>query len=138
MSARIVVVDTNVLSYLFRRDTRARFYDAVLTRFDMRLISFQSSAELKVWTLKYGWGRRRIAEFSEFLEPFTVIYPSEETCQYWAIVRHGRTALGRPIAAEDAWIAATALDLACPLVTHNPADFEGIAGLEVISAPTAR
>jgi predicted nucleic acid-binding protein len=39
----------------------------------------------------------------------------------------------QPISGEDAWIAATALTHGCPLVTHNAADFQGIAGLIVIS-----
>jgi hypothetical protein len=33
----------------------------------------------------------------------------------------------------DAWIAATALEFRLELVTHNPADFQGIPGLIVIT-----
>jgi predicted nucleic acid-binding protein len=33
----------------------------------------------------------------------------------------------------DAWIAATALALNCPLVTHDAADFAGVPGLKIIS-----
>lgn len=40
---------------------------------------------------------------------------------------------GRPVAAADAWVAATALYRGVPLVTHNRADFTGVAGLPVIS-----
>lgn len=138
MIESVAILDTNVVSYLFRHDTRAAFYAAILAQYHTRMISFQTSAELAVWTMKFGWGRRRLDEFSSFMEPFGVIYPSEETCRYWATIRLDRSAVGRPISPEDAWIAATALDLACPLVTHNPADFEGIAGLDVISAPTAQ
>jgi len=43
-----------------------------------------------------------------------------------------------PTTQLGAWIAATAFDLARPLVTHNPEDFGGIAGLEVDSAPSTR
>ncbi len=38
-----------------------------------------------------------------------------------------------PIQTGDAWMAATALVLAVPLVTHNPSDYEGVDGLTVIS-----
>jgi predicted nucleic acid-binding protein len=40
---------------------------------------------------------------------------------------------GRPIVAADAWIAATALYLGAPLITHNKTDFVGVDGLAVIS-----
>jgi predicted nucleic acid-binding protein len=33
----------------------------------------------------------------------------------------------------DAWIAATALAFAVPLVTHNPDDFKNVPGLTVIT-----
>jgi tRNA(fMet)-specific endonuclease VapC len=40
---------------------------------------------------------------------------------------------GRPISAADAWVAATALHLDVPLVTHNKSDFLGVDLLTVIS-----
>jgi len=42
-------------------------------------------------------------------------------------------AVGRPISPQDAWIVATALQHHLPLVTHNPADFEVIEELELIT-----
>ena len=39
----------------------------------------------------------------------------------------------QPISAEDARIAATAIEYACPRVTHNSKDFRGIAGLTIIT-----
>lgn len=138
MIESVALLDTNVVSYLFRKDSRAEVYTSLLFDFENQFISFQTRAELEVWARKSGWGRRRLTEFSLLLDTYPTIYPDLGTSVRWATIRLDRAALGRPIAAEDAWIAATALDLACPLVTHNPADFEGIAGLEVISAPTAR
>lgn len=41
--------------------------------------------------------------------------------------------IGRPIDTADVWIAATALLLDAPLVTHNGAHFSGVPGLTVIS-----
>jgi predicted nucleic acid-binding protein len=40
---------------------------------------------------------------------------------------------GLPIGVGDAWIAASALALSCPLVTPNAADFLGVPGLTVIN-----
>ena len=53
-----VIVDTNVISYLFKRDTRAKLYDAHL-REVTKLISFMSLAELYNRTLQNNWGSRR-------------------------------------------------------------------------------
>jgi tRNA(fMet)-specific endonuclease VapC len=41
---------------------------------------------------------------------------------------------GRPIGFADAWIAATALNLNIPLVSHNAKDYEAIDALMVITA----
>jgi predicted nucleic acid-binding protein len=37
------------------------------------------------------------------------------------------------VLAGDAWVAATALAYGLPLVTNNPSDYTGVAGLTVIS-----
>jgi len=42
-------------------------------------------------------------------------------------------AAGRRIECADAWIAATALLYAVPLVTHNRSDYLGVPGLTLIS-----
>jgi tRNA(fMet)-specific endonuclease VapC len=52
------VVDTDVVSYLFRGDTRAELYRPHLTD-RLLIISFMTLAELRRWALKYNWGRRR-------------------------------------------------------------------------------
>jgi len=44
---------------------------------------------------------------------------------------------GRPIAAADAWIAATALHLGVPLISHNKNHFVGVNHLTVISESSA-
>ena len=41
----------------------------------------------------------------------------------------------RKVRSGDAWIAATALRLGCPLATHNGADFRGIPELQLIWLP---
>jgi predicted nucleic acid-binding protein len=46
----------------------------------------------------------------------------------------GRSA-GRPIERQDAWIAATALYLDLPLVTHNARHFASVPGLQLITEP---
>jgi predicted nucleic acid-binding protein len=43
--------------------------------------------------------------------------------------------IGRPIERQDAWIAATAVALVLPLVTHNAAHFAHVPLVQVITEP---
>ena len=86
-----LLVDTNIVSYLFKRDSRAA------------------------------------------LHRYTILPVDLEVCRAWAAVRLSRSARGQPISPQDAWIAATALRYRLPLVTHNPDDYQHIAGLTIIT-----
>ena len=81
-----------------------------------------------------GWGARRMAELRDHLASYEVIWPNRRTAERCAILRGERRALGRALDTADAWIAATALTLDCPLASHDR-DFSDIPGLEVIRAP---
>jgi predicted nucleic acid-binding protein len=65
------------------------------------------------------------------LRSYVMIPSSPELCRRWADVRFQRHR--QPIGVADAWIASTALLYGCELVTHNPSDFQGIAGLTMIT-----
>ncbi|MEF2277105.1 PIN domain-containing protein [Deinococcus sp. YIM 134068] len=99
------------------------------------LISFQTLAELSEWALKNCWGARRTQQLLDFLSPFGVIHSNASLSARWAAVRVAAMKAGRPIDSADAWIAATALAVGCPLVTHNAADFAGVPGLSIVTAP---
>jgi len=130
--AQPIVVDTDVVSYIFKRDTRAVLYLPHLTN-RAPVVSFMTVAELEFWAEVRNWGRRTRQRLVRFLVGFSTHYPDPRMCGLWAIVRAQARRAGQTISAQDAWIAATALILDCPLITHNPRDFRGIAGLTVIS-----
>jgi predicted nucleic acid-binding protein len=127
-----LVVDTDVVSYLYKRDTRAELYRAHLNDPPF-IISFMSLAELRRWTLERNWGERRKRELEEYLSRYFVIHSEDQMCDRWAEAVYTARLSGHPIAASDAWIAATALFLDVPLVTHNDRHYSGVAGLQVIS-----
>ena len=127
-----LVLDTDVVSYLYKHDTRAELYRPHLNDPPF-IISFMSLAELRRWTLERNWGERRKRELEEYLTRYLVIHSEDQMCVRWAEAMNTARLNGRPIAASDAWIAATALFLDVPLVTHNGRHYSGVSGLQVIS-----
>ncbi len=128
----IVVVDTNVVSYIFKRDSRETLYTSHLQG-RVAIIAAQTFAELEAWPLKNGWGRHRHEALRAYLETYAFAEVDKAICLQWARVEANARQIGRPITEADAWIAATALAYAVPLVTHNPSDFYNVPGLTVIT-----
>ena len=81
-----------------------------------------------------NWGSRRRDLMHRFLGRFTLLMPDAGTARAWARIKSGCEKRGRPITFADAWIAAAALQLNVPLVTHNVSDFEAVQGLEILTA----
>jgi tRNA(fMet)-specific endonuclease VapC len=102
------VVDTDVVSMLFKGDTSALAYRPHLQG---RLlgISFMTLAELERWPLERDWGPRRKLELTQYLTHYTVLPVNRELCAKWAEVSFRAKKDGRPIQTADAWVAASAL-----------------------------
>ena len=128
----VVLIDTDVISFLFKQDTRAELYRPHLHQ-TLSLISFMTVAELKQWSLLRSWGERRKQALDQHLTLYTLIPFDRDLCQTWAEIRYDAHSVGRKIETADAWIAATARLYQVPLITHNRADFDWVSGLSVIS-----
>src|SRR5215213_698162 len=105
MSSGRAVVDTDVVSYLFKGDTRGAPYQSTLAN-RATSISFMSLAELDFWGLRSRWGQVRKALLEAFLTRFSVVPPTRDLCRRWAEVTFACRRAGRPIDSTDAWIAA--------------------------------
>jgi predicted nucleic acid-binding protein len=128
-----VVVDTNIISFLYKRDTRANLYKSHLSGMT-KFISFMTLAELHNWTLLNNWGSRKKAELEKYISNnYGVIYSDEELCKIWAKIQSDAHKNGRPIDVADSWIASVALLFDVPLITHNRRDFINVAELTIIS-----
>jgi tRNA(fMet)-specific endonuclease VapC len=127
-----VVVDTDVVSYLFKNDTRASAFRPLLTG-RLLLVSFMTIAELDRWVLIYGWGERRRRSMEAHLRQYIVYHSDRDMCRRWAEVMNEAKSKGRPLSVGDAWVAATALLTGNPLVTHNRKHYEKIEGLKLLS-----
>jgi predicted nucleic acid-binding protein len=129
----IVVVDTNVVSFCFKGDTRANLYQPHIQG-RLQIIAAQTRAELELWTLIRNWGQRRRAALHAYLKDFVLAEADEIICLRWAEVQHSTQIRGPSMSVSDSWIAATAIAFAAPLITHNPAHFINVSGLSVITA----
>lgn len=127
------LVDTDVVSYLFKNDTRSLAFERLLDGRALA-VSFMTVAELRLWTRRRDWGTARQNALETYLRRFAVFAWEDALASVWAEVVDGALRRGRPIQVGDAWIAATALLHGLPLVTHNPGDYAGVAGLRLLTA----
>ena len=128
-----IVVDTDVFSYLLKRDPRAKLFLSHLDGRDL-ILSFMTVAELDSWVIQRRWGEVRIAQLESAIRN-CIVYPSSRVlCRKWAQVSSDCRAKGKTIHCADAWIAATALTADAPLATNNAGDYSGVDGLTIISA----
>ena len=130
-----VVLDTNIVSFILKKNSRAKIYSPHFLGRRV-VIAIMTVAELFQWSTTRKWGRRRINEMEAELARYTILPEDIDTCRIWATIRATRTSHGEPIAAQDAWIAATAVQHNLPLITHNPRDYRSIDGLVVITELT--
>jgi len=127
-----IVIDTDVVSYLFKGDTQGSLYRPHVAG-KLLLISFMTLAELRQRSLLKNWGERRRRELETFLEDYAVIHSDDKLCTKWAEVTRSAIRNGQPIDTADAWMAVTALLHGIPLITHNRNHYVGVDGLSVIS-----
>lgn len=127
------LLDTNIISYIFKKDSRAASYEPHL-KGRILCLSFMTVAELFQWAVIRNWGEKRIGEMEKALQGYLIFPYDINTCRLWGRIRADCRNSGHPISPQDAWIAATARQYALPLVTHNPEDFKNVKDLEIITA----
>ena len=129
----LIVVDTNVVSYILNNDPVAEFYKGHLH--DKRaVISFQTLGELWYGAYSDGWGEKRRKELASHIKGYDVIWSSPNLVEIWAQLHSQQKSVGHMLSDADAWVASTAIMLDCPLASHDR-DFVDIPDLELIQAP---
>lgn len=78
----IVLLDTNVVSYLFKGDTRAAAY-APLLQGQRLAISFMTVAELFEWAATRTWGPTRLTRLEQTLATYVIIPVDVALCRHW-------------------------------------------------------
>jgi len=127
-----VVVDTDVISFVFNDHTLAQDYQSILAGRSLA-VSLISLAEIEYGMERKNWGASRRDLMGRFLARFTPLLPDSETARLWARIKNSCERKGRPITFADAWIAAAAMQLNIPLVTHNARDYEAIDELTILT-----
>lgn len=128
----ILLLDTDVVSFILKGDSRASKYSSIIQGNRLAL-SFMTVAELFQWAAVRNWGNQRTARLEKSLTNYLIIPVDIEVCRIWGNLRAERQAIGRVISPQDAWIAATAIRHNLPLVTNNAKDFQNIAKLQAIT-----
>jgi predicted nucleic acid-binding protein len=129
------VVDTDVVSFLFKAHPLASAYQALLGGRPLA-VSLITLAEIEYGMEVKNWGPSRRDLMHRFLARFTLLVPDDETARLWARIKSACERQGRPITFADAWIAAAAVQLNVPLATHNAKDFAAVESLTILTTPT--
>ena len=132
MNGAEVILDTNVVSYLMRGGSLAEAYAPHLQN-RLLAITFVTVGELYFGAEKGKWGERKRRELETALHNFVVVPYDHEIARCYGRLVAERQRSGKPIASNDAWIAACAVRHGVFLITHNAKDFQDIAGLQTIT-----
>jgi predicted nucleic acid-binding protein len=121
-----VILDTNALSAfvdgdagvgeVLRRQPRAAIPVIVLGEFRYGIAGSRHRAAYEAWLASH-------------LPQFEILAVTEETTLAYAALRVTLKRLGRPIPANDAWIAALALQHRLPILTRDE-HFDGVPDLD--------
>jgi tRNA(fMet)-specific endonuclease VapC len=126
-----VVVDTDIASYIFNWHSSAPGYVQALRGSEL-VLSFMSVAELRMGAIAAGWGSRRRALLEQFMQGFHIVHSDDAICGAWAKIRAEARSAGTHVSPQDAWIAATAVELSAPLATNNRKDYEHIPSFQLL------
>jgi predicted nucleic acid-binding protein len=126
-----LVVDGDVVSYIFRRRALGNAYSQLigLRRTGITLLAVGESRQGVVYD---NWGDRRIAALHAFLSRFFILEANTEIANVCGGLLGRCMQIGLAISWPDAWAAVTALWLDVPLVTHDR-DLEKVPGLRVLT-----
>ena len=128
-------MDTDVVSFLFKAHFLAPTYQAILAGRPLA-VSLITLAEIEYGMEAKTWSTSRRDLMRRFLARFTPLLPDTETARAWARIKRGCEKKGKSISFADAWIAAAAVQLNVPLVTHNASDYDAVESLVLLTAAT--
>jgi len=131
-----LLVDTDRFSAGFRFDTIFEEFYGPAIQGNRTLLSFMTVAELEFGMLNRNWGEKKKKALREYrAKHYLECGVTSRICRCWAEAFWEAKSNGRVLNTADAWIAATAMALDVPLVTHNARHFNYLARVRLITAP---
>ena len=133
-----VVVDTNVFSADLLRPTAAlaQQYQRFLAGVPV-FVSFATVAEMRYGARRAGWGERRLRRLDARIGSAEIIWPGPRLLSAYVELRYECARIGHGLSHNDheadRWIAASALWLGVPVVSHDGI-FRDVPGLTLLTA----
>jgi len=124
-------LDTNIIIYCLKGMHPAIVARLQTHRPDEILIPEIVRAELLFGAAKSQQKARTLAVIHAFLHPFECLPFAGDAVEHYADIRAYLETRGQSIGPNDLIIAATARASGASLVTHNTAEFERVAGLNI-------
>ena len=90
-----VVVDTDVVSFIFKNHSLAPAYEVILAGRPLA-VSLITLAEIEYGMEAKNWGAARRDLMRRFLTRFTTLLPDVETARVWARIKSSYEKKGRP------------------------------------------
>ncbi len=91
-----VLLDTNIVSFVFKRDSRAKLYEPHLLG-KISGLSFMTVAELFQWAAVRNWSDHRTKKMEEELRKYLIFPFDINTCRLWGKIRANCRKIGQPI-----------------------------------------
>lgn len=126
--AALYLLDTNILIAALkgRPEVQRRLETVPLSAMRLSVIVL---GELEFGAEKSRHGERNRARLATLVERLPLVGIDHETTRQYAQVRSALERQGKPIGANDTWIAAQALAIDATLVTDNEREFARVPGL---------
>ena len=121
------MLDTNTCIYAMKRVVG---FDARLSLHDCG-VSIVVLGELEWGSWLSDRMEQSFAAVRDFVAGVQVVELDADVARQYGRLRAHLRSIGRPIAPNDLWIAAHALALDMPLITHNLCEFRRVPGLSV-------
>ena len=126
-----LIVDSNIVSYLLTEAPLALRYRPIVRDREVAM-SFQTVAEVLYGARMGHYSSQFESRWQNLRRAWQTILYDDELAEIYAAIRADANRAGRGLSSQDAWVAATALWLQVPLVSHDRG-FRNVPALELIT-----
>ena len=130
-----IVVDTDVVSFIFGDRPQAQFFRPFLQNKTLA-VSFITIAELFYGAYHAKWGNNRISGLERHLKNYVVLPYDYDMSIKWAEIRITTENKHLSIEDPDCWIAACAMRHDCALATNNGKHYQHLAPELALISPS--